>query len=104
MRNALSLIVLLTLTFAGVGSFRAAEPEPDGSTSLADAVKAFNERALEDPIGKEQPPLTEAEVIAAIRWSDSAPQDSCPYRMKNTALFEISPRRAGCQRGRSLKC
>jgi hypothetical protein len=70
MRSALSLIVLLTLTFAGVGSFRAAEPEPDGSTSLADAVKAFNERALENPIGKDQPPLTEAEVIAAIRWSD----------------------------------
>ena len=70
MRNALSLIVMLTLAFTGVCPLRAAEPEPDGSTSLADAVEAFNEKALQNPIGKEQPPLTEEEVIAAIRWSD----------------------------------
>lgn len=70
MRNALSLIVLLILAFTGVCPLRAAEPEPDGSTSLADAVGTFNERALKNPIGKEQPPLTEEEVIAAIRWSD----------------------------------
>ncbi len=70
MRNVQSSIVLLTLTLAGFCPLNAAEPEPDGSTSLADAVKAFNERAAETPIGKEQPPLTEAEVIAAIRWWD----------------------------------
>jgi hypothetical protein len=69
MRNALSLIVILTLAFSGFCPLRAAEPEPDGSTSLADAVESFNEKALQDPIGKEQPPLTEEEVIAAIRWS-----------------------------------
>ena len=70
MRNTLSLIVLLNLAFTGGLALRAAEPEPDGSTSLADAVAAFNEKALKNPIGKEQPPLTEEEVIAAIRWSD----------------------------------
>ncbi len=70
MRNALGLSVLLTLALAGICPINAAEPEPNGSTSLADAVKAFNERAAENPIGKKQPPLTEEEVIAAIRWWD----------------------------------
>src|SRR4051794_11582765 len=36
-------------------------------TSLADAVKAFNAEAATDPIGKDQSPLTEDEVIASIR-------------------------------------
>ncbi|HEX2475192.1 MAG TPA: hypothetical protein VHK01_10615 [Lacipirellulaceae bacterium] len=34
---------------------------------LADAVRAFNTRYAEDPVGKYEPPVTEAEVIAAIR-------------------------------------
>jgi hypothetical protein len=42
--------------------------DSDGS-SLADAVKSFNQRALADSVGGGQPPLTEEEVIAAIRWS-----------------------------------
>jgi hypothetical protein len=37
---------------------------------LADAVDEFNEKAQKDSIGKEQPPLTEDEVIAAIRGWD----------------------------------
>jgi hypothetical protein len=36
-------------------------------TSLAEAVKAFNAEAATDPIGKDQSPLTEDEVIASIR-------------------------------------
>ncbi len=44
------------------------KPQPEGATSLADAVQAFNARAANGPIGKEQPPLTEEEVSAAIRW------------------------------------
>ncbi len=39
----------------------------DGSFSLADAVKDFNARAAKDKTGKDQPPLTVAEVVAAIR-------------------------------------
>ena len=37
------------------------------SLPLADAIKAFNEKTAADPIGKDQPPLTEEEAIAAIR-------------------------------------
>ena len=38
------------------------------ATPLAAAIKAFNERYSSHPIGKDQPPLTEDEVVAAIRW------------------------------------
>ena len=38
------------------------------SLPLVDAIKAFNARAVDDPVGKDQPPLTEQEVLAAIRW------------------------------------
>jgi hypothetical protein len=34
---------------------------------LGDAVTRFNSRAAADPVGKGEPPLTEEEVIAAIR-------------------------------------
>jgi hypothetical protein len=37
------------------------------ATPLTDAVRAFNAEAAENPIGKTQPPLTEDEVVAAIR-------------------------------------
>ena len=39
----------------------------DANVSLADAVKQFNEWAKKKEIGKTQPPLTEDEVVAAIR-------------------------------------
>jgi hypothetical protein len=35
--------------------------------TLADAVKEFNQRAQKDATGKDQPALTEDEVVAAIR-------------------------------------
>jgi len=38
-------------------------------TSLAEAVRVFNARAANNPVGKDQPPLTQDEVIAAIRWA-----------------------------------
>jgi hypothetical protein len=40
----------------------AAEPRP-----LADAIADLNAKAEKDAIGRLQPPLTEAEVVAAIR-------------------------------------
>ncbi len=42
----------------------------DESRPLAEAIEAFNVKAASDPIGREQPPLTEDEVVAAILWSD----------------------------------
>lgn len=37
--------------------------------SLADVVNAFNRQAAEDPIGNDQPVLTEDAVVAAMRWA-----------------------------------
>lgn len=37
--------------------------------ALAEAIRAFNDRAREDPVGKHQPALTQDAVIAAIRWA-----------------------------------
>lgn len=39
----------------------------EGSIPLAEAIKAFNAKAAVNVIGKEQSPLTEDEVVAAIR-------------------------------------
>ena len=48
------------------------------AVSIKAAVEEFNQKTLADPIGKTQLPLTEDEVIAAIRgWIDlsSPPSD-----------------------------
>ncbi len=37
--------------------------------ALAAAVNILNKQAATDPIGKDQPPLTEEAVVAAIRWA-----------------------------------
>ena len=44
--------------------------EGTGLTELAAAIKAFNAKSAGDPIGKQQSPLTEEEVVAAIRLMD----------------------------------
>ncbi|MEQ8787753.1 MAG: protein kinase [Pirellulaceae bacterium] len=44
---------------------------PSDSTagrSLIDAVRAFNEQYADHPIGRTQPPLTDDEVVACLRW------------------------------------
>jgi hypothetical protein len=69
----LTTIVAVSLTL--MCQTGAGQPSPQKSPQLADAIKAFNENAAKDPIGKDQPPLTEEEVIAAIRdWE--RPKDS----------------------------
>jgi uncharacterized protein (TIGR03067 family) len=47
---------------------KAGKPAP-GAISLAEAIRVFNARAADNPVGKKQPPLSQDEVIAAIRWS-----------------------------------
>jgi len=41
---------------------------PAGPTPLSAAIRAFNAEARQNEIGRDQPPLTEEEVVAAIRW------------------------------------
>jgi RNA polymerase sigma factor (sigma-70 family) len=48
----------------------------DGArSSLSDAIKALNTKAAHNPIGKDETPITEPEVIAAIRAA-KRPEDS----------------------------
>ena len=49
----------------------------EGLTARA-AIKAFNQRHLNDPIGKHQPLLTEWEVIAAISRVGKPNATNCP--------------------------
>jgi hypothetical protein len=67
------------------------------NTPIADAVAEFNREAALNPIGKTQPPLTVAEVIAAIRgFSPEAHPHSEIFlqRFKTIAQTGIIP--AGC--------
>ena len=43
------------------------QSKAEDSIPLAETIKAFNAKAAVDAIGKDQPPLTEDEVVAAIR-------------------------------------
>jgi len=61
----LTTFVAVSLTL--ICQTSAGQPSRQESLPLADAIKAFNERAVADPIGKDQPPLTKEEVIGAIR-------------------------------------
>jgi len=65
--NTATLLVFISLAAAAFG-LEPPQPSPEVWTPLAEAVRAFNQRAAEDSIGKEQPALTEDSVIAAIRW------------------------------------
>ena len=47
-------------------------------TPLSTAIKAFNTTSLGDPIGKQQPALTDEEVVAAIRLTDTKDHPLAP--------------------------
>src|SRR5262245_36952803 len=53
------VLVLIAYSFAGAQQGKA--------STLAEAIGAFNRRAQGDATGKDQPALTEDEVVAAIR-------------------------------------
>ena len=60
-------LLILCLVLSSVNSARAAdESKTTRPRSLATAITAFNQAALESPIGKTQPPITEEETLDAI--------------------------------------
>jgi hypothetical protein len=61
---------ILTIVLTSVGASGAIASSPVGSVSVAEAIGDFNTNVKTNSIGAEQPPLTEEEVIAAIRWWD----------------------------------
>ena len=64
-RIAFACIAVLG-AFIGASAF-ALQDDAASATSLKTAVENFNQKALRHSIGKTQPPLTEDEVVAAIR-------------------------------------
>jgi hypothetical protein len=65
--RTLSVIIFFGFLALAISNFAADQPRDDSSISLADAVKAFNDSRQAQIAGKDQPPLTEDEMIAAIR-------------------------------------
>ncbi len=94
------MLALLTVALVRLGASGAVEPSTDGSASLAEAISTFNAKAKESPIGMAQTPLTEDEVVGAIRWWDFHREDSPvsdeEYRaFRNIAETHRLPRGAG---------
>jgi len=57
--------------FVGLTSLEADEPSPDfgsPSRSIDQAVAEFNQETANNPIGKDQPPLTRDEFLAGLRF------------------------------------
>jgi len=73
-----------------------------GSTSLADAVREFNLTASRDPIGREQPLLTQDEVIAAFRW-DCLQRDKFPGTDEGFETYREFARVGRLPRGARLR-
>lgn len=65
MRTITTCVALLTISVSA--SVLAVQDTPSQSNSLKAAVAEFNKKSSSHSIGKTQPPLTEAEVVAAIR-------------------------------------
>ena len=92
MKN-LGLCVLTALALADVGQSTAAEAPTDPSRSLAAPVSAFNAQSAQDPIGRLQAPLTEEELVAAIRSEVSHRRARDPRDEKVAALVKIAETR-----------
>ncbi|MEP6664326.1 MAG: hypothetical protein ABJC04_11755 [Verrucomicrobiota bacterium] len=60
------ILVLFTVALVAPGLAAVSHEKP---ISFTEAVRTFNQDAKLDPIGKDQPVLTEDAVVAAIRWA-----------------------------------
>ncbi len=63
----------------------------DTGRQLLDAVTEFNQQQQQNPIGKDQLPLTDDEVVASIRWAvmrDGQNEISNPYRQQLRHMVE----------------
>ena len=72
-------------------------PAPMEGTRLSDAVHQFNVRNAEHSQSKDQPPLTDDEVVAAIRWAtmhrDESPLSDEEFAaLQNIAEMRIMPK------------
>ena len=80
-KSAIPIAMVLVLTSSAI-----AGDEKGKTLMLADAVKEFNQRAKKNATGKDQPALTEDEVVAAIRgWiREKTPATDEVYKVYQT--------------------
>lgn len=87
-----------TLTLLIGGSAACCAPLPSAqaqakapvSNDLAKAIRTFNARAATQALGKTQPPLTQDEVIAAIRWINVDKSEHGVTEVEYAALLKIA--------------
>jgi hypothetical protein len=85
---------------ASAQSHAVADPSVHGypaQSSIQDAIKEFNARASRDPVGRTQPALTQAEVVAALRAFAQNP-NAIPHaqlvRLQSIASSNMLPKGA----------
>ena len=74
-------------------------PLPTASRWLA-AIREFNDAQRRNPVGKDQPPLTEEEVVAAIRWWEHRRNEAPLTNAEFAAFQQIADTRSlpqGCE-------
>jgi hypothetical protein len=74
-RTATTVSAIKGRSYQHQGATKTTIAVPPG-TLLTDAIRQFNQRQKQHPIGGEQPPLTDDEVVASIRYTDD--YDECP--------------------------
>jgi hypothetical protein len=77
---SMAAVILVVIAYSAAGN------EKIKTSTLLEAVKAFNQRARKDTTGKDQPALTEDEVVAAIRgWiREKVPASDEVYKVYQT--------------------
>ena len=76
--NRYSVICCAVCVLAVLKLSWSAESPADSPNDLATAIAAFNAKSLESSTGKDQPPLTEDEVLGAIRLAERADNRDAP--------------------------
>ncbi len=68
----------------------AAETEIPHPATLSAAIQEFNRKAAADPVGKDQPELTEDELLAFIQWMIKNPVPKMMSPAENATLEKIA--------------
>lgn len=76
MRRAKYIIVLMSVACVLIACSSSFADKPTDGTNLVEAVTTFNKIASQNRVGAKQPPLTEDEVITALRLMDSGVRDN----------------------------
>ncbi len=92
-RQAVTLIAGGSATWLAPLPTAQAQAKKNPPHNLVEAIRMFNTQAAREALGKMQPPLTEDEVIAAIRWINARRTESGIKEEEYSALLKIAETR-----------